>query len=262
MFPPPDEHLYLPLTDFPGGDEAKLRKDIDQAIAKLNLKANEFSASRDFAKKHLELISQAEAHALHQGWADAHETIWEATCSLNRAIESRAAWKFRFWVAAYYALWLLLLWVVSRHLRELEVAGEADAFVGAAYWRYGVMGALGGLTVAIWGLTKHTVDLDFDRSFSIWYWLKPVLGGITGLVAVLAVMGGLFAVQGKQKIESGMALYILAFLAGFSERLFIRILDRVMTSLLGGDESDSSPAKPVRTPSKSRRPREGENEAK
>jgi len=41
-------------------------------------------------------------------------------------------------------------------------------------------------------------------------------------------------------IQSEKALYIVAFLAGFSERFFVRIIDKLMTTLLGGDSSASA----------------------
>ena len=102
------------------------------------------------------------------------------------------------------------------------------------------MGALGGLTIAIWGMIEHSSSLDFDRAYAVWYWLKPIIGAVMGLIAVLAVLAGLFAVQGKQEIQSEKALYIVAFLAGFSERFFIRIIDKLMTTLLGGDQPASA----------------------
>jgi hypothetical protein len=93
-------------------------------------------------------------------------------------------------------------------------------------------------------MIEHSANLDFDRAYAVWYWLKPLLGAVMGLVAVLTVMAGLFAVQGKQEIQSEKALYIIAFLAGFSERFFVRIIDKLMTTLLGGDQSSSSTSKP------------------
>jgi hypothetical protein len=245
MFPPP-ESIYLPLADFPAGDPVKMRADVDNAIAQLNQKAKDFSSSAAFTKKHIEFISDAEAHAVPKEWAEAHETIWEATFALNRALESSAAAKFRKWMGVYYACWLLVLVVVGSWLKQWEATDDAAAFVGAGYWRYGLMGALGGLTIALWGLILHSVGLDFDRSFVVWYWLKPVLGAIMGLVAVLTVLAGLFALEAKPELNSKMALYVLAFLAGFSERFFVRILDRVMTSFLGGDPAVSTSSPPAR----------------
>jgi hypothetical protein len=254
MFQTP-ESLYLPLAQFPASDATQQRSDFDTAIAQLNQKAKDFSSNPVFTRKHVELITDAEAHANQQQWAEAYQAVWEATFGVNRALESRGASKFRKWMVVYYAVWIALLLGLGSSLKARETDGELEGILGGAYWRFGFMGAIGGLTVAIWGLTRHTADLDFDRSFAIWYFLKPVLGAIMGVVAVLAVLAGLFAVQGNSDIQSRTALCILAFLAGFSERFFIRIIDRVMTSLLGGDGSGASAATPARASARSRTPR-------
>ena len=246
IFSKPEE-IYLTLAEFSAADDAGMKTELEKAIANLNRKANDFSSSKSFTKDYLDFISQAEAQATAKKWTEAHKTIWEATFLLNRALESNAAAKFRKCMGVYYACWLLLLVGIGCWVKFLG-AGDAASYFGIAYWRYVMMGALGGLTVAIWGLSIHSVNLDFDRSFSVWYWLKPLLGGIMGLVAVITAQAGLLAIQGQGALPSSangkMVLYILAFLAGFSERFFIGIIDRVMTALLSSEQSSSSSSKP------------------
>ena len=242
MFPDPGT-TYLPMAVFSASDDVGAKKEIDTAIAGLNLKANQFSSSRSFAKDYLDLISQAEAQSAAKKWTDARKTIWETTFLLNRALDSTGATKFRKCMGLYYGVCLLLLVGLSWWLKLSGACGDSACCFGSTYWRYMLMGALGGLTIAIWGLIEHSANLDFDRAYAVWYWLKPLLGAVMGLVAVLAVMAGLFAVQGKQEIQSEKALYIIAFLAGFSERFFVRIIDKLMTTLLGGDQQATSSAK-------------------
>lgn len=239
MFPDPGT-TYLPMAVFSASDDAGSKAEIDKAIAGLNLKANQFSSSRGFTKDYLDLISEAEAQSAAKKWIDARKTILEATFLLNRALDSNGATKFRKCMGVYYGFWLLLLVGMGWWLKQSDAGGDFICGFGTTYWRYLLMGALGGLTIAIWGMIEHSANLDFDRAFAIWYWLKPLLGAVMGLVAVLAVMAGLFAVQGKQDIQSEKALYIVAFLAGFSERFFVRIIDKLMTTLLGGDSSASA----------------------
>jgi len=231
---------YVPMAVFSAADDAGSKAEIDKAIAALNLKANEFSSSRGFTKDYLDLIGQAETLATGKKWTEARRTIWEATFLLNRALDSNGANKFRKCMGVYYGLWLLLLVGVGWWLKQSGICGDSVCGFGATYWRYLLMGALGGLTIAIWGMIEHSSNLDFDRAYAVWYWLKPILGAVMGLIAVLTVMAGLFAVQGKQEIQSEKALYIVAFLAGFSERFFVRIIDKLMTTLLGGDSSASA----------------------
>ncbi len=242
MFPDPST-TYLPMAVFSAGDDAGAKKEIDTSIAALNLKANQFSSSRNFTRDYLDLITQAEAQSTAKKWTEARKIIWEATFLLNRALDSTGADKFRKFMGVYYGCWLLFLVGTGWWLKLSGACGDSAGCFGFVYWHYLMMGALGGLTIAIWGLIEHSANLDFDRAFAVWYWLKPLLGAVMGLVAVLAVMAGLFAVQGKQEIQSEKALYIIAFLAGFSERFFVRIIDKLMTTLLGGDPSSSSSSK-------------------
>ena len=255
MFQKPDE-IYSPLARFSATTDppAQLEKEIQDAIAGLNLKAGDFSSSKCFTKDYLDLIVQAETQVKHTQWADAHKTIWEATFLLNRALESKAAAKFRKCMGVYYGCWVLLLVGIGCWLKFLEAGGHPGRFFGIAYWRYVMMGVVGAMTVAIWGLSVHSASLDFDRSFSVWYWLKPLLGGVMGLVAVITAQAGLLAIQGQGSLPASpngkMVLYILAFLAGFSERFFIGIIDRVMTALLNSGQSPAASSKPaaVKTP--------------
>ena len=247
MFPKPEE-TYLSLAEFSATtDPAKTVPEIEAAIAHLNRRAKEFSSSKSFTSAYLALISQVEAQTAGKQWPEAHKTVWEATFLLNRALESNAAAKFRKWMCVYYGVWLLLLVGIGCGFKHLDTVCGHACYFGAMYWRYVLMGTLGGLTIAIWGLTSHSADLDFDRSYAIWYWLRPLLGALMGLIAVITAQAGLLAVEGQASPEpapSGkLVLYILAFLAGFSERFFIRVIDRVMTALLSSEPAPAPASK-------------------
>lgn len=251
LFPEPAD-IYVPLAEFTADTEPALKAELEKAISALNRKAAEFSYSKSFAKDYLDCISRAENYIKHKQWPEAHKTVWSATFLVNRALESRAAAKFRKCAGVYYACWGLVLIAVGCWMKYLETSAPNLLF-GVSYWRYVMMGSLGGITVAIWGLVLHTVNLDFDRSFSVWYWLKPLLGGIMGLMSVLTVQAGLLAVEGQATLPTTMsgkwALYVLAFLAGFSERFFIGIIDRVMSALLNSGQAPTPmPGAPATPP--------------
>jgi len=248
MFKPVNT-LYLAMPVF-SADPNKLADEIHDTIAQLNLKAVDFSSNKSFYAEYLGLINQAETFATKTHGPDAHKAIWEATACVNRALESQGADKFRKWIGWYLTLWLLALGAAGWFLKDAEGCASTGIF-GFGYWRYAMMGALGGIVIAVWGLIIHTANLDFDRHFSVWYWFKPILGAVMGLVAVVTALGGLLAIQGQGSLPSStsgkMVLYILAFLAGFSERFFIDIIDRVMTALLSNGKSSSSLSKSAAT---------------
>ncbi len=228
-------------------DEKVLLGEIGAAIDELNQSAKDFSSSKGFSKEYLELITQVKGHVVAKHWTDAQRSIWEATFLVNRALEAKGASALRRRVAVYAVLWLLGLLVAGIQLRRMELDAAGSFLFGFAYWRYLLMGALGGVTIVIWGLIKHTTDLDFDTHYAAWYYFKPILGAVMGLVAVLIILGGFLAVQGTTTPGSPLPLYIVAFLAGFSERFSIRIIDRVMTSIFGG-EPTPPPARPAVPP--------------
>ena len=183
---------YLTPQSF--STEANSAVEISNFIAELNAAVKEFSSNKAFSDQYLDLIHQAEAQAAQQHWADAQEKLWEATFLVNRARESRGTARLRRRIVCCLVIWLIALAALGVFLKAREAA-VAEVF-GLAHWRYLFMGALGGITVALWGMVKHTKDLNFDADFTLWYFLRPVLGAITGLVAVLMVRAGLFALQG------------------------------------------------------------------
>lgn len=227
---------YLNLKKFTDtADEKVLRSEVAAAIDELNTAAKNFSSRKTFSRDHLALLSHAEGHMVERHWTEAHQAVWEATFFVNRALETKGAARQRNWIAASSVLWLLFLLALGSRLKEIELGPAAGSLFGFHYWRYLLMGALGGVTIVIWGLIKHTIDLDFDTSYFAWYLFKPILGAVMGLIAVLVILGGFFAIQGTTETAGPLPLYIIAFLAGFSERFSIRIIDRVTTALFGGE---------------------------
>jgi hypothetical protein len=229
------------FTDAPDGtDNAALRDEVDKAVAELHPVAKEFSSSKPFSQNYRALVGTAEHHAAKKEWGEAHQAVWEATFFINRALETRDAAPHRTWIALSAVVWLVALLVVARYLWALEATHSPALAFGLLYWRYLLMGALGGVTIVVFGLIKHTVDLDFDTRYFVWYLFKPILGALMGLVAVLVVLAGLVAIEGSASTRSPALLYVLAFLAGFSERFSLRLLDRATTALLGGESTPSA----------------------
>ncbi|HOW54034.1 MAG TPA: hypothetical protein PLR60_05195 [Syntrophorhabdaceae bacterium] len=105
-------------------------------------------------------------------------------------------------------------------------------------------GALGGITIAIYGIYSHVQQKDFDPKFQLWYLCKPVIGAIFGWFVYLIFFLGLVSVQGlgEQKMARPEMAFLIAFLAGFSERFTIKMIDKLM-SVLTTYESKSGPAK-------------------
>ena len=94
-------------------------------------------------------------------------------------------------------------------------------------------GALGGITIAIYGIYEHIHLRDFDPKYELWYICKPLMGAIFGWFVYLIYFIGIISVQGldSAKISHPELPYLIAFLAGFSERFTLRLIDRLMEVL-------------------------------
>jgi hypothetical protein len=94
-------------------------------------------------------------------------------------------------------------------------------------------GALGGVTIAFYGIYTHFQARDFDPKYSYWYYCKPIMGGIFGWFIYLIYFVGLISVQNlsEAKIQNPQVPFVIAFLAGFSERFSIKMVDKLMSVL-------------------------------
>jgi len=82
-------------------------------------------------------------------------------------------------------------------------------------------GALGGITIAIYGIYEHINKRDFDPTYELWYICKPVIGGIFGWFVYLIYYLGLVSVQGyKGDIQTPELPYLIAFLAGVQREVY------------------------------------------
>ncbi len=102
-------------------------------------------------------------------------------------------------------------------------------------------GALGGITIAIYGIYEHIHLRDFDPKYELWYVCKPLMGAIFGWFVYLIYFIGIISVQGldSANINHPELPYLIAFLAGFSERFTLRLIDRLMEVLTTWKENPS-----------------------
>lgn len=101
-------------------------------------------------------------------------------------------------------------------------------------------GALGGVSIGIYGIYDHIRKRDFGPKYYLWYLCKPVIGAIFGWFAYLVISLGLLSTTGVNKISNPQLPFAIAFLAGFSERFTIQLIDKLMSVLLGTPDSKTS----------------------
>lgn len=267
------------MPAFTALDPEDRQMEIEAAINDLNERVAGVTSAKPFTQTYVKLIEKAMLSAKLSNWREARTSIWRATFLLNRAIESRNTDGMKLWLILGLPIAIGLIILVEfmvANVSSLEaIKGQLLPYIPFMY-----MGALGGITISIWGIVKHSVWLDFDDDFKLWYLFKPTLGAIFGLISILFIKAGFFAfgIEDAEIIDAAThitsdslqvsqaaaiippgstvavdsvltaansghippltkipALYVVAFLAGFSERFFIRITDRVMTAIFGGD---------------------------
>lgn len=100
-------------------------------------------------------------------------------------------------------------------------------------------GWLGGITISMVGVATHTHDWNRQK-YGYWHLARPLLGLLTGTVAVLIVLFIIKGVSGSP-IPSGEAtyqpsgiavLFVLAFVVGYREETFRELVKRVLDVIL------------------------------
>ena len=109
-------------------------------------------------------------------------------------------------------------------------------------------GALGGCFVSLVGIAMHSVDWDSSK-FAYWHLIRPILGMLSGSVAVLLLVFVLKGVApdvmpkgGTPFTASGIAvLFVMAFVIGYREETFRALVQKVVDLMLGpGDAAAAS----------------------
>lgn len=125
---------------------------------------------------------------------------------------------------------------------------EVVFLLGSMIW-----GGLGGVIGAWLSLVKHiSKDQDFDRQHTLWYINSPVMGIGVGAVIYLILRAGLLSISGPtQEITSPLAIYLLAWLAGYQQNVFTSLVKRILKVFAieedGGESTAPQPVLPEPT---------------
>ncbi|HOV66526.1 MAG TPA: hypothetical protein PLR48_06225, partial [Bacillota bacterium] len=112
-----------------------------------------------------------------------------------------------------------------------------------------LMGGLGGVLYCLRATYLHCCFLkDWDESWLVWYYLRPLSSGITGLVSFFFLKAGLLVLDAKEAESISFGYYAIAFIAGYNVDNFLKKLENVAQSLFSIDKS---------TTSKDKRPSDG-----
>ncbi|MGH9100946.1 MAG: hypothetical protein ACRDV8_12055 [Acidimicrobiales bacterium] len=103
-------------------------------------------------------------------------------------------------------------------------------------------GALGGITISLTGLFKHSDS--WERRYETWHIARPIMGAIMGSVGYLifiVVIRSTGASAPTTTGTGGAAFDLVAFLVGYREAVFRELLRKAVDVLLSPGSSSSGP---------------------
>jgi hypothetical protein len=222
----------------PGADE--LRKKLDDLAERVKGLSQSGGCYADIESQ----IASARTQLANETLTDAQATYDKAAAAVCRAEASARAeplaWKLLLIEGGYLILIVALGYFVKRYPDYWLWNGLIGLGARAAWF-----GAVGGVTIGVYGIYTHISTKDFDPSFRLWYICKPVMGAIFGWFVFLVYYVGVVSAQAGEKVDikSPELSYLIAFLAGFSERFTIKTIDRFMTVLTAGDDKSKDKGK-------------------
>lgn len=97
---------------------------------------------------------------------------------------------------------------------------------------YYIWGGIGATISAIYNFIKQTSLRDFDRQFITWYYIKPMLGIITGAVVYFLFMCIIFAMGVEiDPIRPNLLILLACCLTGFSEKFSLEMVESASRSI-------------------------------
>jgi len=240
------DFISLKILSESSSDEEKQNL-IEKEIEGLMERAREFSSNTDFFIELLDLIDQVKFARAEKRWIRAQHVLAEAISLVNRAIRSEALRFIRLGLILTPLVWFVFFYNLQRFMEQLGKPESLFGLISQEYFQYIWLGMVGGTTVVLWGIVKHSAELDFNSVYIFSYLIKPGLGAIMGLMVVLVMQALLISLQGDLKINNTEPLLVLAFIGGFSERFIIGLLDRAITAILGGEKNSKPQATFVRS---------------
>jgi hypothetical protein len=113
-------------------------------------------------------------------------------------------------------------------------------------WRTMMWGGLGGVIGAYYSLYWHVAKVrDFDKQYTMWYIVQPVIGLLLGALVHLLIGSGFLTAQGvnqeDQRVTVSLFPYAVACIAGFRQRFILEMIDRVIQVITPSPQPESMP---------------------
>jgi len=141
-------------------------------------------------------------------------------------------------------IYLLLLLCLTCFLFLVEqiVAMPSWYVDGILFVRCTVIGTLGGILYCLRAVyINKCVRKNWEREWEVWYFLRPIASGISGLVSCIFLKAGLLVLEAKPNTEAISFGYLaIAFIAGYNVDNFMKKLESIASSVWGIKKSRAS----------------------
>jgi hypothetical protein len=222
-------------------DENEFKDKAPELLKGLKERVRHLRETENIANEILKLIDESEELLNTGNLSEAEKKYYEALRKIEAVEISQQAkplaWRLLLIEIGYLVILLLLGYFSCKWPHFVLCDGlmkDSIMLQLQTVW----FGALGGITIAIYGIYEHIHLRDFDPNYELWYICKPLIGGIFGWFVYMIYFIGLVSVQGINNVEihTPELPYVIAFLAGFSERFTLKMIDKLMGVLTTWEE--------------------------
>ena len=221
--------------------QRKFHAQIDQLYKEIS---EQFTTPPDVAEKLLGMLREARQMMIDtpEEFGNAEYRVMQVAIAVERRRQSRqqgrtlGPWLFfylSFWLVAFAAgliysnratEYIMLLGRFS----QSQVASLSPAMM-TMLW-----GGIGGAVAGLYALWYHIADRqDFNRTYSMWYYIQPLMGLVLGAIMFLILAGGFLIVQvnitdPNNNTGAQLIPYLVAVLAGFKQDFVYDQLERLV----------------------------------
>lgn len=212
------------------------------------------------------MLAEARAIVLNQQVEKLARAEWDVEqvrARLDRAEESRKqanryAWPISGWGVVWFGIFVYLIFNPTIIMQFLGGLSGGDTFlVPEIFLRSLFFGGIGGVAAVFYHVFKYAQSRSFDSQYVLSYFGKPFMGMILGSIVYLTIFvlmrvlrvapiglqeGG---VEGVTEVMYTAILFVFALAAGFKENLAFALLSRIVKSVLGTEEEETSSSPPA-----------------
>jgi hypothetical protein len=133
----------------------------------------------------------------------------------------------------YLLIFIVLVGIFTINAENLHAGKDIDIIYT------GCSGSIGAIlyTMNFLAQNKNDVVILRMKQFTLWFFFMPIAGIILGVFSYLFISSGLIAISSQTMIgETNLKLFCaIAFLSGFSSKLFIKKLKSIAEAIFGED---------------------------